>query len=97
MSGGRQHRTWATYPKNRELIEKVRRAHFHHFSDTGGGLTYQSCRFCGEACFRNEDKGHGAECWFIKNTGTVCRGLWKCAGSRGSERPHRPWGCGPCG
>lgn len=77
MSRGRQHRTWASYPKNRELMEKVQRAHFQHFSGNGSGLTYQSCRFCGEACHQSEDRDHGANCWFIKNTGAVCRGLWK--------------------
>lgn len=78
MSGGIQHRSWATKPENKALMAKVKAAHFCHSFGLGGGsgLTYQSCRFCGEACFINEDREHGT-CPIPQHTGDWCRGLWK--------------------
>jgi hypothetical protein len=72
-------RMWAT--KNRVLMEKVQRAHFHHSYGLGGdsGLTYQSCRFCGTAGFENEDPHGDPACPIPKLTGRPCRGLWKYA------------------
>ena len=77
MSAGRQHRGWSDKPTNRALMEKTQKAHFHHYM--GGddyGLTYQSCRFCGEACFRSKDQEHG-DCYIRVRTFEDCRGLWK--------------------
>jgi hypothetical protein len=80
MSRGVQHRSWASKPVNRALMQKVKSAHFFHSFGLSGniGLTYQSCRFCGEAAFRHEDREHG-ECTMPKYTGSRCRGLWRYA------------------
>ena len=77
MSRGPQHRSWTDKPENRALRGKAQTAHFCHYM--GGddyGLTYQSCRFCGEACFRNKDQEHG-DCYIRTRTFEDCRGLWK--------------------
>lgn len=77
MSRGFQHKSWSDKPKNRALMEKVRAAHFlHYMQGRDYGLTYQSCRFCGEACFRNKDREHG-DCPIRQRTYEDCRGLWK--------------------
>ena len=78
MSRDLQHRVWSMKPENRALMAKVATAHFfHHTPYSGGGLTYQSCRFCKAANYEKEEREHVANCWFIKNTGEVCRGLWR--------------------
>jgi len=77
MSRGRQYTSWAMRPKNRVLVERVTAAHFFHYLERSEyGLTYQSCRFCGTACFENEDRAHGA-CGIREHV--PCRGLWKYA------------------
>lgn len=71
--------SWASKPKNRALIAKVKAARFHHASDDYGltyQLTYQSCRFCGVACYRSVDREHG-DCSLPRAAGERCRGLWK--------------------
>lgn len=76
----RRKASWSYQPRHRALMEQARVAHFHHSFGLGGesGLTYQSCRFCGLACFMNEDEEHGA-CGIAQRTGERCRGLWKYA------------------
>ena len=76
MSRGRQHGSWAQKPKNRQLMERVSRAHFFHFSEFG--LTYQTCRFCQTWGKDNVDREHGP-CPLPGRTDLVCRGLWKYA------------------
>ena len=77
MSGGRQKRPWSSKPENLKLMQRVRDAHFQHLAGVGGsGLTYQSCRFCGNTAETNADN-HDDKCWFSQNRGETCRGLWK--------------------
>ena len=89
MSRGRQHHSWTETAKHQALREKIRLTRtFLHFTPSGySSLTYQSCRFCGAACYDNHDAEHGP-CPMPASTGAECRGLWKYA--------VRHYLCSPC-